>query len=63
MRIAVIIVGIFDYNENILKEIKRCYSLDNDMVDIFIYNNNTFENNKKIFYFFKNNNINVVILK
>jgi hypothetical protein len=63
MRIAVIIVGIFDYNENILKEIKRCYSLDNDMVDIFMYNNNTFENNKKIKDFFKNNNINVVIIK
>jgi hypothetical protein len=63
MRICVIIVGIFDYDENILKEIIRCFSLDNMNVDIFIYNNNTLENNDKIINFFNNNKINTVIVK
>jgi hypothetical protein len=63
MKIAVIICGIFEYDENILKEIIRCYSLDNMNVDIFIYNNNTIENNDKIVHFFNNNNINTVIVK
>jgi hypothetical protein len=63
MKIAVIIIGIFAYNERILNEIIRCYSLDYNMVDIFIYNNNTDENNIKIVDFLKKKNINVVKLK
>lgn len=63
MKIAIIVVGIFNYDENILKEIIRCYSLDNTNVDIFIYNNNTLKNNDKIINFFNNNNINTVIVK
>lgn len=63
MRVAVIIVGIFEYDEYILKEVKRCYSLDNKIVDIFIYNNNTLENNEKIKNYFQNNNINIISIK
>lgn len=63
MKIAVIIVGIFEYDEKILDEIKRCYSLDNKESDIYIYNNNSLENNEKIKNYFNNNNINTIIVK
>jgi hypothetical protein len=63
MKIAVIIVGIFNYDENILNQIKRCYSLDNKENDIYIYNNNSLENNEKIQNYFSNNNINTIIVK
>lgn len=63
MKIAVIIVGIFNYDEKILNEIKRCYSLDNKDNDIYIYNNNSLENNEKIYNYFNNNNINTIIVK
>ena len=63
MKIAIIIIGIFNYDENILNEVKRCYSLDNNENDIFIYNNNSLENNEKIKNYFDNNNINTVIIK
>ena len=63
MRTAVIIVGIFKYNKNILKEICRCYSLNESNVDIFIYNNNSIEDNEKILNYFKNNNINCISIK
>lgn len=63
MNTAVIIVGIFKYDENILKEIIRCYSLDNKMSNIFIYNNNTQTNNDKIKNYFENNNVNIISIK
>jgi hypothetical protein len=63
MKIAVIIVGIFNYDEKILNEVKRCYSLDNKENDIYIYNNNSLENNRNIQNYFDNNNINTVIIK
>lgn len=63
MKNAIIIVGKFDYNQDILNEIKRCYSLDNTSNDIFIYNNNSLENNEKIRNYFDNNNINYVTIK
>lgn len=63
MKIAVIIVGIFEFNENILKEICRCYSLNESNTDIFLYNNNSIEDNKKILNYFKNKNINCISIK
>jgi len=63
MRIAILVVGIFEYNEHILNEIKRCYSLDDTNVDVFIYNNNSQIENEKIKNYFKNNNINTIVIK
>jgi hypothetical protein len=63
MKIAVIVVGIFNYNEQILNEVKRCYSLDNKYNDVYIYNNNSLENNEKIKNYFNKNNINTIVVK
>ena len=63
MKIAVIIVGIFKFDENILKEITRCYSLNKSNFDIYIYNNNSIEDNEKILDYFKKNDINCISIK
>lgn len=54
MKIAVIIVGIFDFNEQILNNVSKCYDLFSENTDIFIMNNNDDENNNKIRNYFGN---------
>ena len=63
MNIAVIIVGIYKFDEKSLNEIIRCYDLKEKNVDIFIYNNNSLHQNNIIVNHFNNNNINVVSIK
>lgn len=59
-RNAIIIVGIFKYNLDILNQIKRCYDLDDKINDIYVYNNNSLIDNKKIQKYFDENNINYI---
>ena len=54
MKIAVIIVGKFDFNIDILSETIRCYDLNNENTDIFIYNNSTTETNNNFLKMFGN---------
>ena len=55
MKIAVIVVGIFDYNESILNQVKRCYNIDSNNVDLYVYNNNSLDNNEKLSKYCINN--------
>jgi hypothetical protein len=57
MKIACIIVGKNNYNEYELKQITRCYDLDNPNTDIFIYNNSSKEINNKFLHFFGKNKV------
>lgn len=63
MKIAVIIVGKInqdiknDYFDKIMKNIIRCYDLDNENTDIFIYNNCSKETNNRLSNYFKQNKI------
>jgi len=63
MRIAVLVVGVFAYNENTLDEIKRCYSLDSENVDLFVYNNNTEADNEQLKEYCRANRIHVIAVK
>jgi hypothetical protein len=63
MKVAVIAIGIFKYDELTLNQVKRCYNLDNNNVDLFIYNNNTFDDNEKLRTYCSENKINLICLK
>ena len=54
MKIAVIIVGQCDFEKNNLDEVIRTYSLNEKNTDIFIYNNNSLEENNKFCKYLKN---------
>ena len=60
---AVIVVGKFNYNELILNQIKRCYHIDSNNVDLYIYNNNSLEDNEKLNKYCIDNNINIISTK
>ena len=54
LKIAIIVVGKFNYNELVLKQIKRCYNIDDNNVDLYIYNNNSLDNNEQLNEIHKN---------
>lgn len=45
MKVAVLITGIFNYNEQYLDKISQCYDLFDEQTDIFVMNNNSDEDN------------------
>ena len=49
MKTAIIIIGkLTEFKKNIFDELTRCYDLDDENTDIFIFNNTTSEINNKI---------------
>ena len=60
MKIAAIVVGISEYNKKILDNVSRCYDLNHESVDIFIYNNNIPKENEKLRGYFGRDKIKVL---